>query len=332
MSRVVDIPTPPEPTSEELARKYQGSTARFGVTVDRLRGNYQLFVGAGILLGFLVVGIAAVLYWGGSLTVLTIDPNLANNAPSSPSWTYPFGTMNRIGIQILPAELKATPVDLLLIGGTILGALSLGLMAGAYAGYERGRVDSVVTGVSDLLVGVPPFFLVMVLFLGVQPFFRPNGYLPAFVLLFALVLWPYYARPVRARAAQVAAEPYVESARVAGATDGRILVRHVLPNSLSPVLAQIPVDLYSFFFVLTTFPFLGCFSSATGMGFFNDLTPLPGFLYPEWGFLLGEGVCIGWSPLASLDYWWMYAFPAAVIVLFGVGVTLACDGVGRYLK
>lgn len=331
MSGFVELPTPEAPDPEEEAARWR-IHSRWGAVRERARGNYQLFAGGGILGAFLVLGIAAVIHFGSSLQSLPINFDLATAfTPAGPSRQYPLGTMNGIGINILPALVQATPIDLSLIGGTILLALTVGLFAGAYAGLAGGPLDTVVTGVSDLLVGVPSFFLVMVLFLGIQPFVRPDDYLPIFVGLFAAILWPFYARPVRARAQQVAGEPYVEASRAAGGSRSRILWRHVLPNSFSTVLAQIPIDLYSLFFVLTTFPFLGCFSSSTGSGFFLDLTPLPAYPYPEWGFLLGEGVCYGWSPLANLDYWWMYTFPALVIIVFGIGVTLACDGVARYL-
>ncbi|MCI4339673.1 MAG: ABC transporter permease subunit, partial [Thermoplasmata archaeon] len=225
---------------------------------------------------------------------------------------------------------QATPIDLALIGGSILLAVAAGLLLGAYAGLVGGPVDLAVTLVSDLLATVPPFFFVMVLFLGLQPFIHPPSYLWVFAVLYALVLWPYHARPVRARAQQVAGEPYVEAARAAGAGTGRLLGRHVIPNSLSPLLAQIPVDVYNFLFVLTVFPFLGCF----GSGFFQDLTPLPlvaGGIYPEWGYILATGACVGWSPLNELNHWWMYAFPAIVVVLFGIAVALVCDGTERLL-
>jgi peptide/nickel transport system permease protein len=332
VSGPVEIPTPRAPEPAEEAARWR-PTGRAGVVYERLRGNYQLLVGSAILATYGLLGVLATIWYGPNLQSLPINPVLAETlAPAGPSRMYPFGTMNGIGVNILPALFQATPIDLILIGGTIVMALTVGLFAGAYAGLAGGPLDAIVTGVSDLLVGVPSFFLVMVLFLGVQPFLQPPGYLPLFAVLFAAILWPFYARPVRARAQQVAGEPYVEAVRAAGGGRGRVLWRHVLPNSFSTVLAQIPIDLYSLFFVLTTFPFLGCFGNSTGQGFFLDLTPLPAYPYPEWGFLLGEGVCYGWSPLASLDHWWMYAFPALWIVLFGIGVTLSCDGVARYLS
>jgi peptide/nickel transport system permease protein len=296
---------------------------------ERTRGNAPLLIGSVLLLGFLVAGLTAWVHFGNALFTLVQNTVLGEEiTPPGPERAHPFGVIGTLGVDGLSALWQATPIDLVLIGGSVLLAVSIGLFLGAYAGFKGGPVDLAVTFCTDLLTTVPPFFLVMVLFLGLQPFLLPPSFLPIFGLLYAVVLWPYHARPVRARALQVAGETYVEAARAAGATDGRLLRRHVIPNSIFPVLAQIPVDVYSFLFVLTVFPFLHCLSGSL----FANLSPLPTSAYPEWGYLLGAGACYGWSPISETNHWWMYAFPAAVVVLFGIAVALSCDGLERVLS
>ncbi len=295
---------------------------------ERTRGNTPLALGTLLLLGYGVVAIAGVVHFGSGLYTLPQDPAYGNLlTPPGPGAAHPFGVMGTIGVDILSALFQATAIDLALIGGSILLAVAIGLVLGAYAGFVGGPVDLVVTFCSDLLTTVPPFFLVLVLFLGVQPFLQSPSYLIVFGLLYALILWPYHARPVRARALQVAGETYIEAARAAGGTNGRLLRRHVIPNSVFPLLAQVPVDVYNFLFVLTVFPFLFLIDGSL----FGLLTPLPTTVYPEWGYLLAAGVFYGWSPLSQINHWWMYAFPAAVVVLFGVSVALFCDGLERFL-
>ena len=326
-------PPPAAPAPEEYDDwdPYADRPSRLLLWRARLRGNLQFLVGAAMLGAFVLAAVAAWLRFGDGLTTLVTDPALRNlTPPPGPSVLHPFGVLSTAGTGGLLALWQATPVDLLLIGGTTLLAAGLGVLVGSYAGLAGGAVDVVVTEVSDLLVGVPPFFLVMVLFLGLQPFLKHPSFLPVFVVLFALVLFPYHARPVRARALEVAGEPYVEASRAAGASPVRLLFRHVLPNSTAPALAQLPVDVYNFLFVLTVFPFLACFGGGAN-SLFHLSSPLPSSSFPEWGFLLAQGACAGWSPLASLNYPWMYGFPAAVVVLFGVAVTLAADGFERYL-
>ena len=298
----------------------------------RLRGNYQLAFGGAILLGFLAAGLLALVQFHGNLTRLSLNPILGGQSPPpGPSAAHPLGVLGGLGVDELQALWQATPVDLALVGGSTLLAAGLGIVVGSAAGLRGGLVDAAVVEVSDLLVGVPPFFFVMVLFLGLQPFLPPADDLLLFGVLFAVVLFPYHARPVRARALEVAGEPYVEAAKAAGAGPPRLLLRHVLPNATAPVLAQLPIDVYNFLFVLTVFPFLNCFDGSL----FAVLSPLPTTAaaqgYPEWGFLLARGACAGWSPLASLDYPWMYLAPGAVVILFGIAVTLAADGFDRFL-
>ena len=317
-----------EGADEWAVRK--GRLARFR---SRLRGNPQLVVGLVLLGAFVAVGIASAIYFGDGLTTLSKNSALgALTPPPGPSRGHPFGVLGGLGVDEFRALVQATPIDLLLVGGTTVVAAALGVLLGSYAGLAGGAVDVVITEVSDLLVGVPPFFLVMVLFVGVEPFLRQESYLWVFSLLFVIVLFPYHARPVRARALEVAGEPYVEAARAAGASQERLLFRHVLPNSTAPALAQLPVDVYNILFVLTAFPFLSCLGGGANP-LFALLSPLPSATlgFPEWGFLLAQGACNGWSPLATLNYPWMYGFPAAVVILFGIAVTLACDGFERYL-
>jgi peptide/nickel transport system permease protein len=325
-----DALTPVGPPDEGIeADRWNEGPGALALLLRRVRGNVPLLVGVGILAAFVLIGIAALAVYGDTVTQLRVDYALGTLLePPGPSWAHPFGVMQTNGADILNALFQATPIDLALVGGPILIAFAVGALLGAYAGLRRGAVDWFVTGVSDLLVGVPAFFFVIVLYLGVQ-FFVPIPYrLLVFGLLFAFVLWPYYARAVRTEAVQVARSGYVEAASASGAHQGRVLRRHVLPNSLSPALAQIPVDVFNIFFVLTVFPFLGCLSG----GIFNALSPLPDpYLYPEWGALAAYGAC-AWIPGFSINPWWMYTFPVLVILLFGIGVALASDGVQRHLQ
>lgn len=313
---------------DELSQEWNETKGRWVRLRERTHGNLPLGIGGALLAAYLVIAIAAVLHFGSGLFVLAQNQTVgALTPPPGPSRAHPFGVMGTIGVDILWALFQATPIDIALIGGSILLAAGIGLFLGTFAALVGGPLDLAVTFCTDLLTSVPPFFFVMVLFLGLQPFLRAPTYVLVFGVLYALVLWPYHARPVRARALQVAGETYVEAARAAGGGTGRLLRRHVMPNSVFPVLAQLPVDVYNFMFVLTVFPFLGLFAGSL----FAYLTPFPTTVYPEWGYLLASGVDYGWSPLSQIDYWWMYAFPALAIVLFGIAVALTCDGLERYL-
>jgi peptide/nickel transport system permease protein len=324
------LPATAEPPDAEFAP--YDPMGRYRRVLARLRPNLSFWSGVLVLSAFGVLALYAELAFGSGLGVLVPTPNWSLQVVpfSGPTAGHWFGIDSWLGVDVFQALLQATPFDLGLVGGILLGAALLGIVLGAVGGLLGGIVDLLVVGASDLLSGVPPFFFVVVLFLGVKPLLTSGSDpLPVFGLLFVLVLWPYYARPVRSLAQRAATAPYAESARASGAGSGRLLTRHVLPNSLSPVFAQLPVDVYNIFFVLTVFPFLGCF---TGGSPFAPISVTPSVTFPEWGSLLGYGACYGWSLIPSLDAWWSYTFPALFIVLFGFGVMLLCDGLERHLS
>jgi peptide/nickel transport system permease protein len=325
-------PLPLGPTIDELDAEVErwvrpGQELRW--FLRRFAGNWTLVAGLGLLFAYLLTAVGSVVYYGGRLTDPPVSANWAGSfPPPGPSLAHPFGIMSGLGVDVFSEVLRAFPIDLGLVAVAIGTAGVVGVLLGAYAGVRGGLADFAISFVADVEAGMPPFFFVIVLYLGIELFLPPADRLFAFPVLFGAVLWPYYARPIRVVAQQVATEPYVESARAAGATRGRILFRHVIPNALYPALAQAPVDLYNIFFVLTIFPYLNCSSN----GFFGDLTPLPSPFFPEWGSLLAQGTCYGFSIVAPPGFWWMYLFPLAAIVGLGFAVTLTCDGVDRWLS
>ena len=320
------------PTIEELDAEVErwvrpGQGAR--LFLRRFLGNPALITGVGVLGAYVAVAIAAVVYYGPNLTTPPFRADWAENLPPpGPTWAHPFGIMSGLGVDGFGEVVRAFPIDLGIVFLALGSAASVGVILGAYAAVRGGGADFLVSFTADVEAGMPPFFFVIVLYLGVELLLPPATRLYVFPLLFGAVLWPYYARPVRAVAKQVVTEPYIESARAAGATRGHVLFRHVLPNALYPALAQVPVDLYSIFFVFTIFPYLSCSSA----GLYNLLSPLPNPFFPEWGSLLAQGTCYGFSVFTPPGYWWMYAFPAAAIIGLGFGLTFACDGIDRWLS
>jgi peptide/nickel transport system permease protein len=323
---------PPTPTIDELDAEIDrwvrpGQELRF--LLRRFSSNPTLVAGIAILTFYLGAAVAAVLYYGPTLTTPPVRASWAEQLPPpGPQLAHPFGVMNGLGVDVFGEVARAVPIDLALVAVAIGSSMTIGVLLGAYAGVRGGGVDFWVTFAADIEAGMPPFFFVIVLFAGVQLFIPPSIRLATFPLFFGAVLWPYYARPVRVLSKQLIGEPFVESARAAGATRRHLLVRHVIPNVLFPALAQVPVDLYNIFFVLTIFPYLACSSG----GLFGPLTPLPNPFFPEWGSLLAQGTCYGFSIASPPGYWWTYAFPAAAIIGLGFGVTLVCDGVERWLS
>jgi len=302
-------------------------------------------VGAGLLTTYIVVAISALFVFRNSLgqlpqTTAWVPPF----NPIGPSWAHPFGVMPGFGTDLFRAIWQATPWDLGIVAGIVGIDVFLGFFLGAIAGLNEGGVfDAVITFVCDSLGAIPTFLLAIVVFAGLVTVAPSAVGLPLFVGVFGVILWPTMARTVRERARTIAHAPYVDAARASGASFPRILVRHVMPNSLGPVLAQVPLDVAPIFFVLSAFPwYYNCqlpggpptppnspplHYLVPNLPFFS---PLPSSSFPEWGYLLGFGTCDGFTSVGVFASWWMYFFPLLAIVGLGLALGLLCDGIERW--
>jgi ABC-type dipeptide/oligopeptide/nickel transport system permease subunit len=295
------------------------------------------WVGVGLLSLYLAAALSALYVFRGSLSQLSENLRWAPIPAMGPSWAHPFGIMPAFGTDLFRALWQATPWDLGIVAGILSIDVTLGFLLGGWAGLtEGGLPDVMITFVGDSLGSIPPFILAVVLFAGVSTLRPGELSLPLFVVLFGLILWPTMGRTVRERARLVAHEPYVEAARASGATSRHLLVRHILPNSVGPVLAQVPLDVAPIFLVLSAFPW---FYTCGGVSWYPPpdfviphlpaFSPLPSVQFPEWGFLLGVGTCVGFTIPGGFSSWWTYLFPLLAIVGLGVAIGLFCDGIER---
>jgi ABC-type dipeptide/oligopeptide/nickel transport system permease subunit len=267
--------------------------------------------------------------------------------PIGPNSGNPFGVMPGFGTDLFRAIWQATPWDLGIVAGILGIDVFLGFFLGAIAGLdEGGLVDVCITFVGDSLGSIPTFVLAVVVFAGLLTIAPSAVGIPVFVAIFGVILWPTMARTVRERARIIAHQPYVEAARASGASSSRILIRHIMPNALGPVLAQMPLDVAPIFFVLSAFPWYYNCQLPGGppvahvhppppptpylTPILPYFSPLPSNSFPEWGYLLGFGTCEGFSFPGGFNYWWMYLFPLLAIVGLGVAIGLVCDGIERW--
>lgn len=329
-------PSPPRPTLRERWARRPPSLG--------------FLAGVGMLAVYLVAALSALVVFRSSLDQL--PQNVAwvpLENPIGPSAVHPFGVMAGFGTDLFHAVWQATPWDLGIVFGILAIDVLLGFFLGANAGLnEGGLVDAFITFVSDSLGSIPMFVLPVVVFAGLLTVAPQAVSLPVFVVVFGIILWPTMARTVRERARIIAHQPYVDAARASGASPLRILLRHVMPNALGPVLAQVPLDVVPIFFVLSAFPWYyncqlpGGPHVPTPPGHLAPpptpylvpvlpyFSPLPSSSFPEWGYLLGFGTCEGFSFPGGFNYWWMYLFPLLAIVGLGVAIGLLCDGIERW--
>jgi peptide/nickel transport system permease protein len=234
--------------------------------------------------------------------------NFDDPFPHAPFW-WPGGTAEggwfgttKSGIDLGDATLKAIRIDLLYSSFVVLGGALIGSLIGVLAGYRGGFFDEGLMRVTDVTYSIP--FLVLVIAatfaLGLRDFLLIN------VILLAL-WWPPYARLVRAQALSVKELKFVEAAKAAGASDARIMMRHVLPNALAPVFVQISLDLGIIAQIFAALNFIGF---------------IPGSIFlPELGNLINLGQQAGFR-----SYPWTVIIPGVVLLIFTVAVNLLGDG------
>jgi len=157
-----------------------------------------------------------------------------------PSLNYPFGT-NDLGQDILARVMWGGRISLSVGVISVLASLTLGLSVGAIAGFFGGRIDGTLMRLTDLFLSLPQLpFLLMVIYLfreSVRAIFGPEiGIFVLIVFVIAATTWMPVARVVRALFLSLKEKEFVEAATSVGARTPSIIVRHILPNVLSPVI------------------------------------------------------------------------------------------------
>lgn len=215
-----------------------------------------------------------------------------------PSLAHPFGT-NELGQDVLSLVLAGARVSVLAgLAVVLLGAL-VGTAVGAIAGYAGGWVDELLMRLADLKLTVPGLILAMAVAAALGP-----G-LVNMVVAIALSWWPGFARLVRGEVLAKKEEPFVAAARAIGAGPARILLRHVLPNVLTPITVKMSLDLGFAILAVASLGFIGI-----------GVKPPT----PEWGSLLS--IARSYMP----DFWWMAIFPGLAIFVAVLGFNLLGDG------
>jgi peptide/nickel transport system permease protein len=217
----------------------------------------------------------------------------------------------------------------LIFSVSIVGAGALiGLIVGAIAGTFGGVIDETLMRIVDVFLSIPVILFVIVVitvFAGLANTNSANqaasARLELLIAGFVVVWWPFYARLVRSQVLVVREQKYVEAARASGSGKGRILFRHIIPNSVYPVFIQFSLD-------VGTIPLL--IGSLVFLGF--HIFPNNTLFFPELGTISALGITNVSSYLlactqgACLIPWWQIFFPGMALFLYAISVNLLADG------
>lgn len=215
-----------------------------------------------------------------------------------PSWAHWLGT-DQLGRDVLARVLSGARISLGLGVGVMLASLIVGSAVGLLAGLRGGWWDEALMRVTDIFLAFPSLILAMAISAALGPS------LTNVMIAVALVSWPTYARLIRAQVLALRGREFVEAARALGSSQTRVAFRHLLPNSLAPLLVQGSFDVGSA--ILT----------AAGLGFIGFGAQPP---TPEWGAMVSETRnYISQAPWASSS-------PAVAILLTVLAFNLLGDG------
>ena len=262
------------------------------VSLRRLRRN------SGAMLGFvLLIFLLLAALFG---PVLLGSPGAQDLAArlSAPSAAHWLGT-DQLGRDVLTRVLNGARISLSLGVGVMLASLIAGSIVGLIAGLLGGWWDEVLMRLTDIFLAFPSLILAMAISAALGPS------LTNVMIAVALVSWPTYARLIRAQVLALREREFVEAARALGSSQSRVAFRHLLPNSLAPLLVQGSFDVGSA--ILT----------AAGLGFIGFGAQPP---TPEWGAMVSETRnYISQAPWAS-------SAPAIAILLTVLAFNLIGDG------
>jgi peptide/nickel transport system permease protein len=215
-----------------------------------------------------------------------------------PGGAHPFGT-DAAGSDVLSRVIHGS--RLALMSGVVVLVISAlgGSLLGLFAGFRGGWVDEVLMRITDMFLAFPGLILAMAVVAALQR----RGIIVVVVAI-AIRWWAPYARMMRAQVLTLRELDYVEAARAAGVPRGRILLRHVLPNAMSPIIVQATLDLGYIILTAAALSFLG-FGAQPGE--------------PDWGRMVADG------REHLRDAWWVVTFPGLAILFTVMAFNLVGD-------
>ncbi len=284
-------------------RRVLASAANGGKAVWRIiRRDPLALIGFAILTAFVVAALIAtflpfvVPYTAQGQGAVNLNPADRLLPPSPTHWFGTDGSGRDLFSRIWFGAGLALWVGL----ATVALAFPVGVLLGVVAGYVRGPVEQVIMRVTDMFLAFPTVLLAIVIAATL------NRGTNAEVIAMAVSFWPWYTRLVHSQVQSVRSQPYIESAVVLGLPRRLILVRHVLPNSLTSATIQATLDVGSAILIAAALSWIG-------------LGPQPGA--PDWGVMLQSAYVEG----SFLTFWWTSTFVGLALFLVVLAFNLLGD-------
>ena len=265
------------------------------IVIGRFFDQKLAIVGLCIFVG---LGVAAVLvghFWQYSYTDITNDLNVP------PSWAHPFGT-NAIGNDMFAQVMRGVEKDIQIALTVAAMATLIGVTVGAIAGFYRGWVDSLLMRFVDLVLVVPILAVLIVL---ANKLAKESSNWLGLAIIIGALSWTYVARLVRADFLVLRERDFVEAAKALGATNRRIIVKHMLPNAIGPIIVNATLTVALSIVLESTLSYLGL-----------------GVQPPD----VSLGLLVAQGQDSATTEWWLFVFPVAFLVILILSIFLIGDG------
>ena len=281
-----------------MSRKKQAEykkRSQLSIIWNRLRKNKLAMLGLAILV--VMVALAVCADWIADYDTNVTGMNMAERlqTPSAKHW---FGT-DSYGRDVFARIIHGSRLSLSLSIFAMLAAVAIGSIIGAIAGYYGGRVDDVLMRLMDILLAIPPMIMSISIVAAL------GHSMVNLMIALSLAYIPVFARVIRSSILTVKGQEFIEAAKACGTSNARIILRHIIPNAIGPIIVQATLAMGSTILIISSLSFMG-------MG----IQPPQ----PEWGTMLYEGRdLIRTSP-------YLVIFPGIAIALAVLSLNLLGDG------
>ena len=291
--------TPPNGTAVTLRAPVEVEERRWVMTLKRLARRRTALFGLGVVVTVLLA--AAFAPW---LTPFDPLEQNINQRLKEPGWQTAEGRVHALGTDHLGRDILARVIFgsriALVVGlSAVLISGVLGMAIGLVSGYFGGKVDDFFMRLADIQLAFP-FILLAIAVIGVL---GPS--LRNIIIVIGVSSWVVYARVVRGEVLSIREREFVQAAIALGSRDGRVLVRHVLPNAFTPWLVVATLDMARVIVIESALSFLGL-----------GVQPPT----PTWGGMLADG------RVYLSTAWWLATFPGLAILVTVLGINLLGDG------
>ncbi len=291
-------------SDREPARSSSASRTLWGDAWRRLRKNRLAIAGLVWIIAVTITAVSADLWMPGTFG----DPLTVNTTPGAnlqpPSMEHPFGT-DKLGRDVFARVVYGARVSLTVGVLAVSISLVIGLLAGALSGYYGGVLDSIVMRSADVFFSFPYILFAIALIAVLGPSYRN-----VFIAI-GILGWPSIARVFRSSILSVKQTEYVDAARAMGASDLRIMFRHIMPNAIAPII------------VYGTMSIGGAIITEAALSFLGMGVQPP---TPSWGLMLSDAKSLMFAA-PWLTIWPGFAILTTVLafVLMGDGMRDALD-------